>query len=110
MKEFPDAKWILIDRNIREDLVESCQKFEPNITEQSLLNYRAELRIMYHELRPFVCGFEDIGPFMCQQMSKYLGIDIGPQKRVVQLCDMNIQIHPPILKKRLETLKNLQAA
>lgn len=54
-------------------------------------------------------SFDRITPSLCYSISEYLGVDIGPEARVRQLCDMNIQIHPPILRERLTRLSQ-QAA
>lgn len=60
------------------------------------------------ECDPKVVKFETIDPLVCYSIAEYLGINIGPIERVRQLCDMNIQIHPPVLKARLERLRSQQ--
>lgn len=65
----------------------------------------SELLELERHVNPMVVNFDSIDPVKCYEIAEYLGIDIGPATRVRQLCDMNIQIHPPVLKQRLENLR-----
>jgi hypothetical protein len=44
----------------------------------------------------------------CRRAESHIGSPIGSGGRVTRLMDMNIQIHPPILKARLDHLKSQQ--
>lgn len=102
-KEFPDAKWVFVSRD-GGAIIDSVSKILKFDVEQwnSMSN---EAMVMIKEIGPMVVHFDCIDPVGCYGISNHLGIDIGPAARVRQLCDMNIQIHPPILKRRLESLK-----
>lgn len=108
VKDFPDAKWVVIDRNVNDELLASVQKYEPSITMGALEALKRELVELAYETKAHVIGYEDINEFLCKRMADYLEVDIGPRQRLVQMLDMNIQIHPPILKARLEALKRQQ--
>ena len=107
--ERPDMRWVVVVRDVEESH-KSISRIDPEITFDQVMSAKAELDRLMWALHPLIVSFDDTDAEMCREIAKYLGIDIGPIERVRQLCDMNIQIHPPILKKRLEQLKNLQAA
>lgn len=106
---FPNAPWVVIDRPFSTTL-QSCQSISPEVTYDGLMSMNRELTALTKKIRPMVVQFESIEPVMCYQIAEHLGIDIGPTARVRQLCDMNIQIHPPILKARINQLKIGEAA
>jgi predicted P-loop ATPase/GTPase len=102
-KWFPDAKWVVIDRRF-DDVLKSCSDIEPACRDNLKL-MKCHLDCLIAEIHPMVVNFQDIDPIWSYRVSQYLGIGIGPATRVRQLCDMNIQIHPPVLKQRLENLR-----
>lgn len=109
MAVFPTAKWVVIERDFSQ-VLKSCQKVHPDVAYDGLMAMNQGLAQLVNELRPLVIPMESIDPIKCYEIAEYLGIDIGPATRVRQLCDMNIQIHPPILQKRLASLMRKEAA
>lgn len=103
-KWFPEARWVVIDR-VFEEAVHSSRLICESISEEKMRPMFNELSRLAENLKPMVVKFEEIDPIKCYEIAEYLSIDIGPATRVRQLCDMNIQIHPSILKRRLESLK-----
>lgn len=108
-ERFPNAKWVVIQRDFG-DCLRSCQKVHPEISRPGLLTMQIALEELVATLKPMVVNFDEIDPIKCYEIAAYLDIDIGPATRVRQLCDMNIQIHPPILQKRLASLMQKEAA
>lgn len=100
---YPNAKWVVIRRSIY-DVIKSCRKITENIDEDRILDMQDELDVLQSSLNPLVVDFSEITPRRCYDIAEYLGVDIGPAVRVCQLCDMNIQIHPPVLRERLRAL------
>jgi hypothetical protein len=103
VKAFPDAKWVAIDRHPN-SVIESLKNIIPSFDEEMVWEIGKMFHEFKQEVRPQIIPFP-ITYERCMAISEYLEIDIGPGARVRQLCDMNIQIHPPVLKARLEALK-----
>ena len=101
---FPNAKWVSVIRNVSES-VNSVREIEPHLAYDALDDAKVELDSLTVHTSAFRVCFDHINPQTCYSVADYLGVCIGPIERVRQLCDMNVQIHPPILKARLETLK-----
>lgn len=109
-KDYPEAKWVVIERDFEDVFLSAQNTFEiwPNkeVLRNGLMSTRRDLEYLCSALKPKVMKFDDLGSVdKCYELASYLGVVIGPRQRVQQLCDMNIQIHPPILRKRLEALK-----
>lgn len=104
---FPNAKWVAVHRPFL-DALYATQAIEPDITEDMMLSLYQELTALTVQASAFIVNFDLITPQTCYAVADYLGVCIGPIERVQQLCDMNVQIHPPILKARLEKLKRQQ--
>ena len=101
---FPDAQWVVIERRF-DDVLAACSDILPTTRRDALLVMQSQIAGIVEHLDPMMVQFESINMTRCYEIAEYLGIDIGPATRVRQLCDMNIQIHPPVLRKRLESLK-----
>lgn len=101
--EFPNAKWVVCKRDMN-DVFASIKKLLPDMPTAGLGFLARELDTLILELRPMVVNFDDITPITAFKVAEYLGIDIGSTTRVRQLCDFNIQIHPPVLLERLKAL------
>jgi hypothetical protein len=101
---FPDAKWVVVERPL-EEVLESSTAIYPNISKERLRAFQAKMEALISGFSPLVVKFDEITPFKCYEIAEYIGVSIGPATRVRMLCDMNVQIHPPILKQRLANLK-----
>lgn len=101
--EFPKAKWVVCKRDIG-SVLESCRKIVPDMPTAGIGALAKEMDELIEDIRPMVVDFDDITPITAFQVADYLGINIGSSTRVRQICDFNIQIHPPILQERLKAL------
>lgn len=102
---FPKSRWIIIDRDASE-VMEACKIFG-SVKPERVIEMSAAMDDLseWVEDRMMRVTVEQICVNKCLEMSKFLNVDIGPIERVRQLLDMNVQIHPPVLKRRLESLK-----
>jgi hypothetical protein len=100
---FPRAKWVVVHRPIS-DVLDSCRKIVPGIATESIGAFSNRLDDLIEALDPMVVRFDDIDPGVCYDVANYLQVNIGPHSRVKQLCDFNVQVHPLVLKRRLEEL------
>lgn len=105
--EFPKAKWLVIHRELS-DVFESCQKIVPDMGTEVLGSMSKEMEKLVQTLSPMVIQFDNITPSVCYDAADYLRVNIGPTARVRQLCEMNVQVHPEILKRRLGDLLRKQ--
>lgn len=101
---FPDAKWVLIDRDAR-DVIRSMQQVIPDFNGEAIFDLTSDMRAIKQTLNPLVVPFNDITPECCVEVARHLGIDIGPATRIRMLCDFNVQIHPSVFQQRLAAFK-----
>lgn len=101
--EFPKAKWVVCKRDLN-SVLNSCRKIIPDMPTAGIGAFAKELDELIAELKPLVVDFDDITPITAYKVADHLEINIGSTTRVRQLCDFNVQIHPPILLERLKAL------
>jgi hypothetical protein len=101
--EFPKAKWVVCKRDLS-DVFESCKKIIPDMPVAGVGELASQLDLLIAELNPMIVQFDDISPVTCFDVADHLGVKMGSATRVRQLCDFNVQIHPPILQERLKAL------
>lgn len=106
-EEFPRAKWLVIHRDLN-DVLEACKKIVPDMGTEVLGSMSKELENLVQTLEPMVVSFDNITPAICYGAADYLSVNIGPTTRVRQLCEMNVQVHPAILRQRLGELLHKQ--
>lgn len=100
---YPDARWVTLHRDDTESLessrrISGCDLIHWETIWKAYLDYQGKYRAAQVD-------FNEIDVDTVLWLSNLLEVPVGPIERVRQLCDMNIQIHPPILKRRLEMLK-----
>jgi hypothetical protein len=100
---FPKAKWVVVKRPIA-DVLDSCRKIVPSISTESIGAFSKRLDDLIYFLNPKIVEFDVIDSDECFDVANYLEVDIGSCERVKQLCDFNVQVHPLVLKRRLEEL------
>lgn len=105
--EFPHAKWLVVKRPLNE-VLDSCRKIIPSVAPAGIGALNKKLEELIYQLNPKIVEFDEISPTTCYDIANYFQVNIGPHKRVNQLCEMNIQIHPPILMQRLDDLIHKQ--
>lgn len=99
---YPDARWVYIHRDY-DDVKKSCEAaFGPV---PGLFEMHMEAENFIRHVNPMVIEFDEVDMEKCYDVANHLGVTIGLSHRVAMLCDMNIQIHPPVLKRRFEALK-----
>jgi len=103
---FPDAKWVVIERSFDEVVHSASQIVQINV--DALLHMRRELDNLISELSPLRVHFSEIDAPMAMSVADYLGVDAGSSERAEMLSLFNVQVHPPLLKRRLANffLKN----
>lgn len=103
---YPDAKWVVINRNYLET-VYSCTKVTTPNRRASLLPMAKELAALVSELDPLVLEFDRITSETISELEDYLEVDCGPEERIEMLLKFNVQIDPNLLRSSLaDVLKN----
>jgi hypothetical protein len=100
---FPNAKWVVIRRSW-EDTIDSCRKAYPRSNLLGLVQFRQRLTALIDELQPKIIDFDSISPDTAFDVAQFLDVDIGPRKRVEQLCRMNVQLESDYLRNAIEQL------
>ena len=102
-ESFPDAKWIVIQRDF-EETFRSCQKAFPEISRQILWSMADKLAELTAKLKPVVIDFDAITPNLCKMIARHCGVHAGSTERIEQLCRLNIQVDPKRLRQEIESL------
>lgn len=101
---FPTARWAVIDRSFM-SAFRASRNAAPDTTYGGFCGLYCALEELKSALNPFILPYDAINLDTCYTLADHLGIDIGPQRRVAQLLDMQVQIHPAILTKRIAALQ-----
>lgn len=93
---FPQARWVVIERDHDEAFEASVEAFGPAYTEAFHKALCAELDQLRAPLR---IPFNAIDESSCEALLDYLSLPPQLPERISLLCKLNIQVNPPLLKK-----------
>lgn len=92
----------MIERDV-EDVRRSCSRIL-EIDNEKLDRFADELGRLKEALNPMVIQFDSINPRIAMEVAEHCGVYAGGMRRAVQLCKMNIQLDPCILREQLMEL------
>jgi hypothetical protein len=104
---YPEAKWVVIERDLNSAFVASVRAFGPVSPEFFVMLEESLAQLIAH-VKPLRVPFDRITPLVAQLIGDHVGVKVGPVERLKQLCQTNVQVHN--LRARLALIKPPLAA